>query len=180
MDEIASELGMSKKTVYAHFPTKSKLVEATTIYVFDKISEGINQIRHQEKNPIEEHFAIKNFACEHLKDEKSSPQHQLQKYYPKIAAVIKQKQQGLMENLVKENLAKGIKEGYYREDIPVPFICRIYFVEMIGIKDRDLFPENEFSSSQLAEDQLEYHLRAIVTDKGLTTLKNFIKTKNEK
>ena len=179
MDEIATGLGISKKTIYTHFSTKIKLIEATTMFVFDDISKGIKDIQDKNTNPIEEHFVIKNFALENLKHEKSSPQYQLQKYYPGIFAQIKEKQQKLMEHLLRENLIRGIREGYYRKDIPLPFICRIYFVEMMGIKDRDLFPENEFSSNELVDDQLEYHLRAIVTEKGLNTLKDFIKT-NEK
>lgn len=178
MDEIASQLGMSKKTVYAHFSTKTKLIEATTHYVFDEISSGINQIRNKQDNPIEEHFVIKNFALRHLKDEKSSPQHQLQKYYPRIFAVIKDKQQKLLEDFLKENMERGIREGYYRKEIPVPFISRLYFVETLGLKDRDLFPENEFSISGIIDQHLEYHLRAIVTEKGLTTLKNLLKNNN--
>lgn len=175
MDEIASELGMSKKTVYAHFSTKTKLIEATTHHVFDEISNGINKIRNKQDNPIEEHFVIKNFALRHLKDEKSSPQYQLQKYYPRIYAVIRDKQQKLLEDFLRENMERGIREGYYREEIPVPFICRIYFVEILGLKDRDLFPESEFSISGIIDKHLEYHLRAIVTEKGLITLKNLLK-----
>lgn len=178
MDEIAAELGMSKKTIYAHFPTKTKLIEATTFYVFEEISTGIDQIKTKHNNPIEEHFVIKNFALRHLKNEKSSPQYQLQKYYPGLFAVVKDKQQTLLENLLKENLERGIKEGFYRKDIAIPFICRIYFVEIMGIKDRDLFPETEFRTGELVEQHLEYHLRAIVTDKGLSTLEDLIKTKN--
>ncbi|GHA23692.1 TetR family transcriptional regulator [Salinimicrobium marinum] len=178
MDEIASELGMSKKTLYTHFSTKTELINATTHYVFEEISKGINEIVDRNKNPIEEHYKIKNFALEHLKYEKSSPQYQLQKYYPKIFTEIRKKQQKLMEDLIRENLEKGIKEGYYREEISIPFISRIYFVEMIGLKDRDLFPADEFPVPGLIEEHLEYHLRGIVTNKGLTTLKNYLQNNN--
>lgn len=175
MDEIATDLGISKKTIYAHFSTKTRLIEATTFHVFEEIESGINAIRNQHKNAIEEQYVIKNFALENLKDEKSSPQFQLQKYYPKIYSQIKEKQKSLMEEMLGENLERGIKEGYYREKIPIKFISRIYFVQILGIKDRELFPETEFSTSQLVENQLEYHLRAIVTEKGLAVLKNHLK-----
>ena len=178
MDEIAAELGMSKKTIYAHFSTKTKLIEATTFYVFEEISKGIEQIKSKHSNPIEEHYVIKNFALRNLKDEKSSPQYQLQKYYPKLFSVVKKKQQNLLENILRENLEKGIKEGFYRPEVDIQFICRIYFVEVMGIKDRDLFPESEFSTNDLVEKHLEYHLRAIVTEKGLSSLKDFIKNNN--
>ncbi|GAB2764171.1 TetR/AcrR family transcriptional regulator [Salinimicrobium soli] len=175
MDEIAAEMGISKKTIYAHFSTKTKLIEATALHVFENISGGIEKIREDKKNPIEEMYAIKNFACQHLRDERSSPQHQLQKYYPKVFATIKSKQQNLMENQIKTNLQRGIAQGIYHPNLPIDFTSRIYFLGMLGIKDRDLFPESHYTTAELIEKHLEYHLRAIVTPKGLTILNQLLK-----
>lgn len=174
MDEIANDLGISKKTLYAHFSTKTKLVEGAALFVFDQISQGIEQIRRKEKDPVEEMFEIKNFAGRHLKNEKSSPQYQLQKYYPKIFLTIKKKQQNLLEDLIKSNLSKGIHLGIYRPDVPVNFTSRFYFVGMMGIKDPELFPESQYTASDLVDKHLEYHLRSIVTAQGLQTLVNLL------
>ena len=175
MDEIAQELGISKKTIYTYFPTKIKLIEATTIFVFNEISQGIAEIRAENKNPIAEHFLIKDFALRLLKNEKSSPQYQLQKFYPKIYSMIKTKQQKLLEDCLTQNLQKGVQEGLYRQEIPLSFTGRMFVLGIIGIKDPDLFPEDQFSVNELVSYHLEYHLQAIVTDKGLETLQNILK-----
>lgn len=174
MDEIAGELGMSKKTIYAHFPTKGKLIEATALHVFEEISLGVEQIREENKDPLQELFSIKEFAAAHLKDEKSSPQYQLQKYYPKIALTIRVKQKQMLEDITTENLQKGITQGFYRRDLDVEFISRIYFIGILGIKDRDLFPEPGHSTNELTDMHLEYHLRAIVTPAGLKKLEELL------
>lgn len=179
MDEIAAGLGISKKTIYTHFSTKSKLIEATAFFVFDQITMGIKEIREEKKDAIEELFAIKDFAAAHLKNEKSSPQYQLQKYYPKISSTIKEKQQSLLEDITLDNLEKGIATGVYRSDLPLPFISRIYFVGILAIKDLDFFPEKEFSQD-LTELHLEYHLRAIVTNKGKEKLETLLKSSIKK
>ncbi|WP_029035751.1 TetR/AcrR family transcriptional regulator [Salinimicrobium terrae] len=180
MDEIASEMGISKKTIYAHFPTKTKLIDATASFVFEKISLGIEEIKEEKKDPIEELYAIKDFACEHLKDEKSSPQYQLQKYYPKVYSSIRKKQRKILDEITLQNLKKGIEKGVYRSDLPIEFTSRIYFTGILGIKDDDLFPEPEFSSHLLTEMHLEYHLRAIVTSKGLKKLETYLTTSSTK
>lgn len=180
MDEIAAELGISKKTIYTHFPTKTKLIDATANYLFETISAGIQNIKQENKDPIEELFAIKNFACVHLKDEKSSPQHQLQKYYPKIFFSIREKQRVVLEDLTRHNLQKGIEKGVYRNELPVEFISRIYFIGILGIKDDDHFPEPEFSTNELTEMHLEYHLRSIVTPRGLKKLESLINQSSKK
>ena len=178
MDDIANNLGMSKKTIYQHFDNKTKLVEATTMSLFEMISFGIDAICNLEKNPIEEIYNIKRFVMEHLKDEKSSPQYQLQKYYPKIYNTLKHKQFNVMQHCVIENLQRGITQGLYRDTINPEFIARIYFNSMLAIKDKDLFPLKAFSMNMLMDNYLEYHLRGICTTKGLDFLKHFI-TKNQ-
>jgi AcrR family transcriptional regulator len=170
MDDIANKMGISKKTIYLHFKNKTKLVEATTMYMFNLISQGIDCICALEKNPIEEIYNIKKFVMTHLKDEKSSPQYQLQKYYPKIYMTLKNKQFEIMKDCVLENLERGIKLGLYRKTINVDFIARIYFSGIIAIKDKDLFPDELFSIKTLMEYYLEYHLRGICTPKGLELL----------
>ncbi|WP_298237640.1 TetR/AcrR family transcriptional regulator [uncultured Algibacter sp.] len=174
MDDIANSLGVSKKTIYQHFDNKTKLVEATTLNLFKSISHGIDCICALEKNPIEEIYSIKQFVMEHLKDEKSSPQYQLQKYYPQIFNTLKNKQFQVMQTCVTNNLKRGIQLGLYRDTISVEFIARIYFYGMIAIKDKDLFPLKQFSINVLMNNYLEYHLRGICTPKGLETLNKFI------
>ena len=175
MDEIASSLGVSKKTIYKYFENKTQLVAAVTEYTFDTICTGIDGICELNMNPIDELFSIKRLIMEHLKDEKSSPQYQLQKYYPKIYASLTQKQFHIMQNCVINNLKKGIENGLYRETINLEFISRIYFNGMIGIKNKDLFPLKEYAMNTLKNHYLEYHLRAISTKKGLHHLENQLK-----
>jgi len=167
MDEIASKLGVSKKTIYKYFENKTELVAAVTEYMFTTVSCGIDTICELKTNPIEEIFSIKRLIMKHLKDEKSSPQYQLQKYYPKIYASLTQKQ----FDCVLNNLKKGIENGLYREHIDLEFTSRIYFNGMVGIKNKDLFPLTNYSMNTLMNHYLEYHLRGIATEKGVQELK---------
>ena len=171
MDDIANEMGISKKTIYQHFQNKTKLVEATAMHVFENISHGIDCICEQGKNPIEEIYEIKRFVMHNLKDEKSSPQYQLQKYYPKIYATLKTKQFEKMIGCVTGNLERGLAQKIYRDTIDIDFVARLYFNSMINLKDHDIFPREKFSMPMLMNNYLEYHLRGICTTKGLETLK---------
>ncbi|MFL0353128.1 TetR/AcrR family transcriptional regulator [Xanthomarina sp. GH4-25] len=177
MDDIANKIGISKKTIYQHFDNKTKLVEATTLYMFEVISHGIDCICALNKSPIDEIFEIKKFTMEHLKDEKSSPQHQLQKYYPKIFEKLKTNQFCIMQDCVTNNLTRGVKEGYYRDSINIEFISRLYFNSMMLLKDPEIFPLNNISMKKLMDNYLEYHIRGISTEKGITKLNNILNTK---
>ncbi|WP_299098547.1 TetR/AcrR family transcriptional regulator [uncultured Winogradskyella sp.] len=170
MDDIANEMGISKKTIYQHFKNKTKLVEATALNVFENIACGIDQICALNKNPIEEVYEIKRFVMHNLKDEKSSPQYQLQKYYPKIYATLKGKQFEKMLGCVTQNLERGIAQNLYRDSIEIDFVARLYFNNMVSLKDQDIFPREQFSMPTLMNNYLEYHLRGICSNKGLETL----------
>lgn len=174
MDDLAQKLGISKKTIYTHYPTKTRLIEATTFYVLENITAGIEEIRSRKHNPIEELFEIKQFTMNYLKDERSSPQFQLQKYYPEIYNRLQLNHLDLIHCSIEENLKSGIETGDYRANISIPFISKIYFVGITGIKDPNLFPLETTGINNLYNQYLDYHLRAIVTPKGLEKLKEFI------
>lgn len=176
MDDIAQEMGISKKTIYTHFKNKTELVGAVTFSLFESISEGIENILTMEMDPIEELYEIKKFMMLKLKNEKSSPQYQLQKYYPEIHCTLKEKHFDKMCDCMVQNLERGIAMGLYRDNLDINFVSRIYFNGVHGIKDFNLFPPNDFPRHVLFEAFLEYHLRGIVTKDGLKVLKKFIKT----
>ncbi|MFD2551722.1 TetR/AcrR family transcriptional regulator [Bizionia sediminis] len=178
MDDIANEIGVSKKTIYQHFKTKTKLVEAATLYMFEFISSGINDICACNKNPIDEIYEIKMFTMLHLKNEKSSPQYQLKKYYPKIFESLKNNQFHVMQDCVTNNLKRGVLEGLYRKTIDIDFISRLYFNNMMTLKDVDIFPRNTFPMSHLMDTFLEYHIRGISTEKGLAKLETILQNQD--
>lgn len=170
MDDIAQKMSISKKTIYTHFSNKRILIEETTLGLFQCIKIGIDDIREKDHNPILELYKIKNFILENLKDEKSSPHYQLNKYYPKIHATLMQKQFAVMQDCVSENLQKGITQGLFRKEIDIDFVTRIYFKGMTGIKDVDTFPIEKFKMNYLMENYIDYHVRGIATAKGVQTL----------
>ncbi|WP_422349799.1 TetR/AcrR family transcriptional regulator [Flagellimonas sp.] len=174
MDDLANEMGISKKTIYSHFENKTKLVEESTLDMFWCISNGIDEIIALAKNPIEELYEIKKFVMVHLKNEKSSPQYQLQKYYPKIHEALKKKQFEVMQDCIKDNVKRGMEMGIYRDNLSVEFVSRIYFSGVTSIKDNNLFPIQIFNMAELTDDYLEYHLRGITTVKGREIINSII------
>lgn len=174
MDDIAQKMGISKKTIYTHFNNKTLLVEESTYHILDKVSEGIAEIRRRNFNAVIELFEIKRFTMQHLKNEKSSPQFQLEKYYPKIYNVVKKHHFEKMELCIINNLKRGINSDLYRAELPLDFITKMYFVGIMGMKDPEYFSPDNLGLDQLYERFLEYYLRAIVTPQGLVILKEYL------
>ena len=179
MDDLAQAIGISKKTIYAVYQNKTELVEACVMSKFSIMKEGINKIISLKKNPIEEVFEIKQYVMNNLKNQKSSPQYQLTKYYPRIFAKFQKEQWDIMQHCAISNIERGMALGLYRSDLHVQFIFRIYFAGINYLKDPIIFPSEKFSMVFLMESYLEYHLRAIVSPEGLKKLNEIINSNHQ-
>ena len=170
MDDIASKMGISKKTIYRYFKNKEELVGNSVTYLHEKISNSICEITKQGYNAIEENFVIKNMFTDIFEKSNTSPMYQLQKYYPKIYKNLIENEFIIFEECVGANIIKGIKEGLYRKNIKEDVILKFYFLLIFGLHDENIFTYKNNSLNQLEIIALEYHTRAIATEKGIKVL----------
>lgn len=172
MDEIANALGISKKTLYKYFSNKNSLVEETTNSLHNSYLQIIENIASQGFNAIKENFEIKKIFKEMFQNAASSPVYQLKKYYPKIYKKAMEKEVVLFSECLKLNFEKGIKEGYYREDVNVALATQFYFSLVFNIHENTA--ENH-KIPKLEQEVLIYHTRAITTKKGIEELEKQLK-----
>jgi len=175
MDDLAQSMAISKKTIYQFFKNKDHLISACMKSLQKQIVETFKQIRKNANNPIIELFQVKKEAMKILGNTETAPQYQLQKFYPEIYQELKSREFDLVRDVFQESLKKGIKSGYFRKEINIDFITRIYVNGMRGARDINLFPLNEFKVEEVIEGFIEYHLRAICTKKGITLLNGIYK-----
>lgn len=125
MDDIARHLGVSKKTIYQHYTDKNDLVNSL---LRDRI---VSQDFQMKKRLLESDNAVQElyFATEDLDFLLATMNpmlfFDLQKYHPKAwrsFMVFKEKEIG---KKVRENLQRGIAEGFYRSDLNVDIISRM-------------------------------------------------------
>ncbi|ADF54856.1 MAG: TetR/AcrR family transcriptional regulator [Zunongwangia sp.] len=174
MDDIAEKLGISKKTIYANYATKTLLVQDVAFNILETIQKSIAEIKKKDLNAIEELFEVKKQIRIFLKDEKTSPQFQLEKYYPKIFANVTRKKSDLVSCSIEENVTRGINEGLFRKEIDVKFIAKLYHEGTNAIRDTSIFPAENYSKADLFQLYIEYHVRGIATKKGLEILEDLL------
>ena len=170
IDDIAIKMGVSKKTIYTHFPKKVTLVETSVFMHFNNVFEKILNISKHSKDPIIGLYQIKKEALKHLSNEKNSPVYQLQKYYSSIYNKLQQMEFNTLGGMFSESLKKGIEMGLFRSEININFVTRIFFNGIRGINNVQLFPIEEYRIDQLLINFSEYHLRAICTPAGVEKL----------
>lgn len=170
MDDIANELGMSKKTIYKFFKNKEELVDESISVIHQKIHETISCICGNNLNAIEENFEIKKTFKDLFKNTDDSPMYQLQKYYPKTHAKLIMDEFSLFKDCILTNLTKGIKEGLYRKNIDPELTAKFYFSLVMSVHNENIYTYNKNTINTLELKALEYHTRAIATPKGVKVL----------
>lgn len=180
MDVIAKELGMSKKTIYQHFSSKHQLVHSVIEFMYNSIFERLQEVVENSKSPIHEFFDMRNCIDDFCETKVGAmDMYQFNKDYPKLSDYIKKRKEEDYQYTFVRNLQEGIKRGYYREDIDVEFVSRI----LLSISN-SVYHDESFLllHKTLSLDEIEwkisdYHLRAIVTEKGLRIYEQLKKEK---
>jgi hypothetical protein len=170
MDDIAHELGISKKTIYKYYKNKVELVDEAISYIHENMHQDIMCICDKGFNAIEEHFEIKKMFKDLFKNSDDSPMYQLEKYYPKTFKKIVKNEFSMFKSCIARNIEKGISQGLYRENLNIELTAKFYFSLVISIYDANLYTYNKNTVNKLEKDVLEYHTRAIATSKGLQIL----------
>lgn len=181
MDDIAKEMGISKKTIYQHFDSKNELVKATVEYVYDSASNRMKKISGKCETPIHEYFETRECVSELLGHNiQPSSIYQFNKYYPDLSKWIEDKRHKDFDTTIIRNLTEGVELGLYRKNIDIDFIGRIFFALPSSFLHNELFQESLKMNSleELNMKFLEYHLRGIVTPKGLEVLEQILKEIN--
>lgn len=179
MDDISREAGISKKTLYQHVDDKKDLVKKTISRYLNSEENACESICGDVVNPIEQLLMISSRLSSNLKSLNPSLFLDLQKFYPQSWALMNQHRTKFIYDQVKTNLTQGVEQGYYREDLNIEFVVRMYIGMVNIIMDPEMFPQMEFPFYKLTQSLMKYHFHAIASDKGMKYLEKLIQDKKE-
>jgi len=175
MDDIAGEMCISKKTIYKYFINKEVLIAESTETVHNTVINVINEIVEKNYNPIEENFEIRRMFKGLFQSAETSPLYQLKKHYPEIYDTVVSKEFEECFKYLIQNIEKGMDQGYYRKGINVEHYSRMYYMLTFSINENI---KSEKEARILELEALEYHTRAMATEKGIIELEKQLSNPN--
>ena len=174
MDDVARELGISKKTLYQYVADKTDLINKLIDYEIETAVSQFNNVLKTELNAIEELFEINRFMAGMIKRNSASFDFDLKKYYPDIFQRVQSIRRNKIFNATLENLKKGKIQGLYRQELNEEVLTKLHVFRIENIHNSAIFNMEEISSGIVFKEIFVYHIRGISNEKGIKFLEKNI------
>ena len=174
MDDIAREVGISKKTIYQHYEDKDAIVLAMVSAHFEEERCVAIKQQAEAKDPIQEVVWASEMMRQQLSEMNPTALYDMKKYYPKAWDLLAEFKKSFLLNLIRQNLLKGIEMELYHKNVNVEVIARLRLEEVeIGF-DPNLFPPAQFSIVETQVAFLDHFIRGVATNKGLELYQQYL------
>jgi AcrR family transcriptional regulator len=173
MDEIATSMGISKRTIYENFTDKENLIEQSLFYFLEEGQKEVKTMLDSSDNIIDLIFKQTKCNSESLMKVKYNFFMEIRRYFPNVYdKVVGTFKKEYLRNLEKL-LYKGQHDGVFRKDIKVKICASLMqeFIRMILMQD-SLLVENRMELMRVFMDTFS---RGMATETGLQLLSRYKK-----
>ena len=176
MDMLASQLGISKRTIYEVFSDKDELLKGVLKWMLERQRELMTRIFNESENVVEAIFKMLDLMMDHF--HKMSPAFQMD--MKRLHMDLQKNPEELFDLPYFSNnsdiLNRGIKEGVFRDDIDVEITNKCLLEVARVTNDKSVFPPDYFENKDVIRSFYLNYLRGISTQKGLDLI-NFYEKK---
>jgi AcrR family transcriptional regulator len=167
MDDLAEELGISKKTLYAHFPGKIELLEAVLADKFAGVEARLKEATraHPHDFPATLHALLANTQRE-LDEIKPPFVRDMRQKAPHVFKVVERRRAALIERSFGRLFIEGQRAGMVRKDVPARLIIEILLAMVQAIMNPPKMEELGMMPKEGFSGILKIVLEGALTTKG--------------
>jgi AcrR family transcriptional regulator len=165
MDEVASELKMSKKTIYKFFPSKEDLITAIAKHFMEGMKSKIVPALNSDKNAIEKLAELNNILAKASEKISSHRMDEIRTHFPSLWNEIDSFRTKMMFGNITKVIDQGKAEGLFI-DYPTPIIMNTLVSSVRAIVNPEFILNNNFSIGEAALYAFKVIIGGIVTENG--------------
>jgi AcrR family transcriptional regulator len=167
MDDLAAELGMSKKTLYAHFPSKMALLQEVMRDKISSVEADLEHVLAEAGDGFPARLqALLSCMRTHTEELGEPYVRDVRREAPELFAMIQQRRRELIQRFFGKLIEDGCKAGMIRRDIPT----RMMIEMLLGAVDAVVIPAKmgELDTTpKIAFSQIiTIFLEGVLTDEG--------------
>ncbi len=166
MDDIANNLGMSKKTLYQYFADKDELVEAVVDGHIKGIQEDCIDCRKEAKDAIHEIFNTMERIMEEFSNMNPMLLYDLEKFHHKAYQRFRDHKNKFLLQVIIENIEWGIKDELYRPDVNVDVMSKFRIESMMIPFNVSIFSPGKYNLASTSGLIIENFIYGLATIKG--------------
>ena len=134
MDDLADELGISKKTLYAHFPSKIALLEAVLADKFAGVEAKLKEVTRAHLHDFSTALPDLLSTTQRELDEIKPPfVRDMRQKAPHVFKMVERRRAELIERHFGKLFVEGQRTGMVRKDIPARLMIEILLTMIQGI-----------------------------------------------
>ncbi len=173
MDDVAKELGISKKTVYQYVSDKDDLVKKTMLLHIQSMDVACMRVFKSEENAILQILKIAEMMISLHKEMNPSLLFDLRKFHPETYEMYTVHRESTIFKELIDNLRLGISQKLYRENINTSVTAGFYMTLIEASISSEINALANLSFAEKYNFLIDYHLNAICTEKGLEFIQNY-------
>ena len=174
MSDMASKLGISKKTLYNFVSDKNDLVKKCIQYHISENECELHEACSTSHNAVEELINFSKIAGAKMKLIHPSIFYDLQKYHPEARAIIRNFEDKAILELTINNLEKGIEQGLYRKELNINIVANLYVSVVQSIFNNTAIIQDGISVAEYYSEIFNYHIRGIANEKGIKLINQYL------
>ncbi len=179
MDDIAQQLGMSKKTLYQYYADKDELVNSMIDRHITKMQSDCALCRVHAVNAIHEIFITMERLMKDLVNINPMVLYDLEKFHYSAFQRFREHKDKFLFQVVKDNIEWGIREELYREDIQIDVMAK-YRIESIMVPfNVSAFPPGKYNLAEVSQLILENFTYGLATIKGHQLIQQYKEQRNK-
>jgi len=165
MDELASEMRMSKKTIYKNFPSKEKLVTEVAKSILQNNASLIEEAIQLKCNPVEKLYRIFQTVAKIISKVNENNIKDIHYYSPETWKEIDEFRTKKMTAFLSSIIEQGQKEGYFVKKKP-EIIITMFLASVRAIANPAFVINYHFSFIEALSETTEILACGIMTEKG--------------
>lgn len=170
MDDIATLVGISKRTLYELFVDKEELLEACILRSQEELDRFIDELLAKSDNVLEVLLKLFLYSTERFHATNRLFFEDLKKY-PKACDLMHQGRRHDSEETIRF-FREGVEQGIFRDDVNFAIVNLLVREQMNVLLNTDIC--SQFSFQEVYESIMFTYLRGISTEQGARELDRFI------
>ena len=180
MDDIANNLGMSKKTLYHYYVDKDELVDAVVEGHIKRIQTDCMGCRSEAKDAVHEIFITMERIMDEFNNMNPMLLYDLEKFHFKSYQRFREHKDKFLAQVIRQNIEWGIKEELYRSDINVDVLTKFRLESMMIPFNVAIYPPGKYNLASLSEVIIEHFVYGLATIKGHKLIQKYNEQRQKK